>query len=109
MDAGNTNWQFAFRQHTIREMRGGAAYFPRRRHWRRPACLHPGRVRCSDFECSLPICIDNEVFVMAKREQVTVPLDRELREFVERVAEREDRSVAGVIRPARRQQQEQAA
>jgi hypothetical protein len=35
---------------------------------------------------------------MAKREQVTVPLDRELREFVERVAEREDRSVAGVIR-----------
>jgi hypothetical protein len=51
---------------------------------------------------------------MAKREQVTVPLDRELREFVERVAEREDRSVAGVIRhlvaqAARRQEQEQAA
>jgi hypothetical protein len=48
---------------------------------------------------------------MAKREQVTVPLDRELREFVERVAEREDRSVAGVIRhlvaQAARQQQGQ--
>lgn len=35
---------------------------------------------------------------MAKREQVTVPLDRELREFVERVAERGDRSVTGAIR-----------
>jgi hypothetical protein len=56
----------------------------------------------------------SEVFAMAKREQVTVPLDRELREFVERVAEREDRSVAGVIRhlvaqAARRQGEEQAA
>jgi hypothetical protein len=51
---------------------------------------------------------------MAKREQVTVPLDRELREFVERVAEREDRSVAGVIRHmvaqfARHEQQTEAA
>ena len=53
-------------------------------------------------------------FAMAKREQVTVPLDRELREFVERVAEREDRSVAGVIRHmvaqfARHEQQTEAA
>ena len=30
--------------------------------------------------------------------QVSVPLTRELREFVERAAEREDRSVAGQIR-----------
>ena len=35
---------------------------------------------------------------MAKREQVSVPLPAELREFVERAAEREDRSVAGQIR-----------
>ena len=73
-----------------------------------------GTVRCNDCGCTLPICIDSEVFLMAKREQVTVPLDRELREFVERVAEREDRSVAGVIRhlvaqAARRQEQEQPA
>jgi hypothetical protein len=79
-----------------------------------PARLHPICVRCSGFGCWLPIRIDNEVFAMAKREQVTVPLDRELREFVERVAEREDRSVAGVIRhlvaqAARRLEQEQAA
>jgi len=35
---------------------------------------------------------------MSKREQVSVPLDRELREFVEREAEREDRSMAAMIR-----------
>ena len=33
-----------------------------------------------------------------KAEQVSVPLPRELREFVERQAQREDRSVAGQIR-----------
>jgi hypothetical protein len=33
-----------------------------------------------------------------KREQVSVPLSPELREFVERSAEREDRTVAGQIR-----------
>jgi hypothetical protein len=33
-----------------------------------------------------------------RREQLSVPLDPELREFVERTAEREDRSVAGQIR-----------
>jgi hypothetical protein len=33
-----------------------------------------------------------------KAEQVSVPLSRELREFVERQAAREDRSVAGQIR-----------
>jgi hypothetical protein len=51
---------------------------------------------------------------MAKREQVTVPLDRHLREFLERVAAAEDRSVAGVIRhlvaqAARQQSREKAA
>jgi hypothetical protein len=35
---------------------------------------------------------------MRRREQISVPLDRELREFVERCAEREDRSVAAMIR-----------
>lgn len=35
---------------------------------------------------------------MAKREQISVPLDPELREYVERTAAREDRSVAGQIR-----------
>jgi hypothetical protein len=33
-----------------------------------------------------------------RREQISVPLDRALREFVERLAEQEDRSVAGAIR-----------
>jgi hypothetical protein len=71
-------------------------------------------VRCSAFKCSLANRINNEVFAMAKREQVTVPLDRELREFVERVAEREDLSVAGVIRhlvaqAARQQSREKTA
>jgi hypothetical protein len=33
-----------------------------------------------------------------KREQISVPLPAELREFVERAAQREDRSVAGQIR-----------
>jgi hypothetical protein len=33
-----------------------------------------------------------------RREQVSVPLDPELREFVERAAAQEDRSVAGQIR-----------
>ncbi len=33
-----------------------------------------------------------------KAEQISVPLSRELREFVERQAAREDRSVAGQIR-----------
>jgi len=35
---------------------------------------------------------------MRKREQISVPLDPELREFVERAAAKEDRSVAGQIR-----------
>jgi hypothetical protein len=35
---------------------------------------------------------------MARREQVSVPLPAELREFVEREAQRQDRSVASVIR-----------
>jgi hypothetical protein len=36
---------------------------------------------------------------MKKRDyQVSVPLDQALREFVERAAEREDRSLAGQIR-----------
>jgi predicted transcriptional regulator len=35
---------------------------------------------------------------MRKREQVSVPLDPELRQYVERVAEQEDRPVASVIR-----------
>jgi len=53
---------------------------------------------------------------MAKREhQISVPLDPHLREFVERAAEREDRSMAQMIRhlvadAMRRQNaQEQAA
>ena len=33
-----------------------------------------------------------------RREQVSVPLDPELRAFVERAAEREDRTLAGQIR-----------
>jgi hypothetical protein len=33
-----------------------------------------------------------------KRAQVSVPLDPELREFIERAAEREDRWIAGQIR-----------
>ncbi len=33
-----------------------------------------------------------------KREQVSVPLDPALRQFVERAAEREDRTLAGQIR-----------
>jgi hypothetical protein len=35
---------------------------------------------------------------MAKREQISVPLDPELREYVERTAAKEDRSAAGQIR-----------
>jgi CopG-like RHH_1 or ribbon-helix-helix domain, RHH_5 len=35
---------------------------------------------------------------MSKREQVSVPLPAELREFVERAAVREDRTLAGQIR-----------
>lgn len=35
---------------------------------------------------------------MRKREQVSVPLPAELREFVERAAVREDRTLAGQIR-----------
>jgi hypothetical protein len=36
---------------------------------------------------------------MAKREQqISVPLDPDLREFVERLAAREDRTVAGQVR-----------
>ena len=36
---------------------------------------------------------------MSKREnQITVPLDRELREFIEQLAAREDRSVAAMVR-----------
>jgi hypothetical protein len=35
---------------------------------------------------------------MRKREQVSVPLDPELRDFVERAAAEEDRSLAGQIR-----------
>jgi hypothetical protein len=53
---------------------------------------------------------------MSRREQISVPLEPELRAFAEREAERQDRSLAGQIRhfvaeAARRaaQQQEQAA
>jgi hypothetical protein len=35
---------------------------------------------------------------MSKREQVTVPLPTDLRDYVERVAVREDRTVASTIR-----------
>ncbi len=35
---------------------------------------------------------------MRKREQLSVPLPPRLREFIEREAEREDRSVAGQVR-----------
>jgi hypothetical protein len=45
---------------------------------------------------------------MRKREQVSVPLDRELREFVERAAAKEDRSVTGQIRHWVAQLQRQA-
>ena len=34
----------------------------------------------------------------SNHDQISVPLDRELREFVERTAERETRSVAGQVR-----------
>jgi|APPan5920702963_1055757.scaffolds.fasta_scaffold58089_1 hypothetical protein len=34
----------------------------------------------------------------SNREQISVPLDRELRDFVERTAERETRTLAGQIR-----------
>jgi hypothetical protein len=49
-----------------------------------------------------------------RREQVSVPLSPELRAFVERTAEREDRTVAATIRhfvaeAARRLEQEQSA
>jgi len=47
------------------------------------------------------------------REQICVPVDRELREFVERTAERETRTIAGQVRhwieTARRDTQERAA
>ena len=33
-----------------------------------------------------------------KREQISVPLSEELRQFIERVAARQDRSAAGLIR-----------
>jgi hypothetical protein len=50
---------------------------------------------------------------MSKREQVSVPLSAELREFVERAAERDDQSNAAVIRrlvaEAARREREQAA
>ncbi len=47
---------------------------------------------------------------MAKREfQVSVPLDSKLREFVEAVAERDDRTVAATIRHFVAQAQRQAA
>jgi hypothetical protein len=46
---------------------------------------------------------------MRKREQISVPLERELREFVERTAAKEDRSVAGQIRHWVAQVQRQAA
>jgi hypothetical protein len=35
---------------------------------------------------------------VSKREQITVPLPAELREYVERVAAREDRTVACAVR-----------
>jgi hypothetical protein len=35
---------------------------------------------------------------VSKREQITVPLPAELREYVERVAAREDRTVASAVR-----------
>jgi hypothetical protein len=34
----------------------------------------------------------------SSREQICVPVDRELREFVERTAERETRTIAGQVR-----------
>jgi hypothetical protein len=51
---------------------------------------------------------------MSKREnQLTVPLDRELREFIERQAVEQDRTLAGAVRhllaEAARQEQERAA
>ena len=51
---------------------------------------------------------------MSERVQVTVPLSRELRRFVEQTAEREDRTLAGQIRhlvaeAARKSQAEERA
>jgi hypothetical protein len=50
---------------------------------------------------------------MEKREQISVPLDRELRSYVERTAAAEDRSQASVIRrlvaDAARRAREEAA
>jgi hypothetical protein len=57
----------------------------------------------------------NEVIFMAKREQVTVPMPPDLRDFIERAAAEEDRTIAGQIRhliareQRQRQTQEQAA
>lgn len=77
-----------------------------------------------NFGCALPEHLGRCIFgpefagdhVMAKREQITVPLPARLREFVERQAQQSDRSMAGVIRhvlaeAARREPepQEQAA
>jgi cytidylate kinase len=50
---------------------------------------------------------------MTNREQLSVPLPADLRQFVERVAEREDRSLASVVRrlvaAAARQSEQQRA
>jgi hypothetical protein len=76
------------------------------------------------FNSALPEHLGRGIFgpefsgdhVMAKRDQITVPLPARLREFVERQAQQSDRSMAGVIRhvlaeAARREPepQEQAA
>jgi hypothetical protein len=44
------------------------------------------------------LLLDIRGVCMTNREQISVPLPAELREFVKRAAEREDRSVAGQIR-----------
>jgi hypothetical protein len=35
---------------------------------------------------------------MSKRQQITIPINEELREFIERAAAKEDRSVASMVR-----------
>jgi uncharacterized protein (DUF1778 family) len=35
---------------------------------------------------------------MSKRQQITIPINEELRTFIERAAAREDRSVASMVR-----------
>jgi hypothetical protein len=67
-------------------------------------------VRCPIFLDTAFWCARFQEIVM-KREQITIPLDPALREFVERAAAEQDRTMAGQVRhliaEAARRSQEQ--